>query len=83
MTDLEKNQPSDHTELLRLLAEAKPLVISMYPDERKKWVAESPLAQDILAILAKHPEYYGEVEALDEGIFDEFKAARKSAGAAG
>lgn len=81
MANLKQNQPSDKAELLRLLEEARPIVISMYPDQRKKWVAESPLAQEILTILAKHPEYYGEVGALDDDIFSEFKAGRKSAGA--
>ena len=58
----EKENP-DHITLTRLLGEAKPLVEPLFPDQKKKWVAETPLAQDIIAILAKHPEYYEEVRA--------------------
>jgi len=58
------NEHSDHLALTRLLQEAKPLMEPMFPDQQKKWVAESPLAQEISAILVKHPEYYDEVRAL-------------------
>jgi hypothetical protein len=58
----EKENP-DHVTLTRLLGEAKPLVEPLFPEQKTKWVAESPLAQDIIAILAKHPEYYDEVRA--------------------
>jgi hypothetical protein len=33
------------------------------PDQQKRWVANSPLAQKISTILVKHPEYYDEVYA--------------------
>jgi hypothetical protein len=36
----------------------------MFPDQQKKWLAESPLAQEIKSILANHPEYYNEVRAV-------------------
>jgi len=81
MTDLNKNEASDQTELLRLLEEARPIVISMFPDQRRKWVSESSLAQEISDILARHPEYYGQISALNDDLFSEFKAGRKSAGA--
>jgi hypothetical protein len=41
----------------------------MYPHQQKKWVTESPLAQEISAILANHPEYYEEIRAQMGGIF--------------
>jgi hypothetical protein len=65
---IESEHP-DHLELTRLLREAKPLMAPMFPDQQKKWVAESPLAQEISAILAKHPEYYDEIRARVGGIF--------------
>jgi len=34
----------------------------MFRDQKEKWIAESPLAREISAILAKHPEYYGEIQ---------------------
>jgi hypothetical protein len=60
---------SDHPELTRLLQQAKPLLEPMFPDQKKKWVSESPLAQEISTLLVKHPEYYDEISALVGGIF--------------
>jgi NADH dehydrogenase FAD-containing subunit len=68
-----ENEHPDHFELRCLLQEAKPLVMPMFPDQRKKWVAESSLAQEIVAILVKHPQYYDEFRALEGGIFAELK----------
>jgi hypothetical protein len=65
---------ADHLELMRLLQQAKPLMEPMFPDQRKKWVAESPLAQEISAILVKHPEYYDEISAHVGGIFPKPKS---------
>ena len=62
-------QNPDRLELSRLLQQAKPLVEPLYPDQQKKWAAESPLAQEISALLAKHPEYYDEIRAQVGGIF--------------
>jgi hypothetical protein len=58
----EKEDP-DHVTLTRLLGQAKPLVEPLFPDQKSKWVAESEVAQGIIAILAHHPEYYDEVRA--------------------
>ncbi|MGC1685880.1 MAG: hypothetical protein WA734_09695 [Candidatus Acidiferrales bacterium] len=55
---------SDHSKLMNLLEQAKPLELTLYPDQQKVWVAESPLAQEIKSILAAHPEYYPEVRAV-------------------
>ncbi len=63
------NELADHLELTTLLKQAKPLLEPMFPDQRKKWVAESPLAQEISAILVKHPEYYDEITAHMGQIF--------------
>jgi hypothetical protein len=65
---------SDHLELTRLLQETKPILEPMFPDQKKKWVAESPLAQEICAMLVKHPEYYDEVTAHVGGIFPKPKS---------
>jgi len=66
---------SDHLELTRLLKEAKPLLEPMYPDQKKQWISESPLAQDIAALLARHPEYYDEISAhVGAGIFPKPKS---------
>lgn len=62
-------QNSDRIELSRLLQQAKPLVEPLYPDQQKQWAAESPLAQEISALLGKHPEYYDEIHAQIGGIF--------------
>ena len=59
-----KDEHPDHLRLTELLEEAKPLMLPMYSDQQKVWVAESPLAQEIKSILAKHPEYYPEVSAV-------------------
>jgi hypothetical protein len=66
MTDI---QNRDHFELSRLLEQAKPLVTPLYPDQQKQWAAASPLAQEISALLLKHPEYYDEIHARIGAIF--------------
>ena len=62
-------QNPDRLELSRLLQEAKPLVAPLFPDQQKQWAVESPLAQEISALLAKHPEYYDEIHAHIGGVF--------------
>ena len=62
-------QNPDRLELARLLQQAKPLVAPLYPDQQKQWAAESPLAQEISALLAKHPEYYEEIHTHIGGVF--------------
>lgn len=62
-------QDTDHLKLKQLLNEAKALNLTMFPDQQKTWVAQSPLAQEIKSLLAKHPEYYGEVRAIVGGVF--------------
>jgi hypothetical protein len=74
---MSENEHPDHLELTRMLQEAKPLMAPMFPDQQKKWVAESPLAQEISAILVKHPEYYDEVRAHFGGIFPKPKRPRQ------
>jgi hypothetical protein len=59
-----ENESADHLRLTQLLQEAKALNLPMFPDQQKKWLAESPLAQEIKSILANHPEYYNEVRAV-------------------
>ena len=59
----------DRLDLSRLLQQARPIVIPLYPDQQKQWAAESPLAQEISALLAKHPEYYDEIHVQIGGIF--------------
>ena len=71
---MNENEHPDHVELMRLLQEAKPLMAPMFPDQKKKWVAESPLAQEISAILLKHPEYYDEIRTHIGGIFPKPKS---------
>ena len=66
MTD---NEQPDHAQPMTLLEEAKALNLTMFPDQQKVWVAESPLAQEIKSILAKHPEYYAEVTAAVGKVF--------------
>ena len=63
-TSAKQDEHPDHLRLTELLEEAKPLMLPMYSDQQKVWVAESPLAQEIKSILAKHPEYYSEVSAV-------------------
>jgi hypothetical protein len=41
----------------------------LFPDQKKKWAADSPLAQEISEILAKHPEYYDEIRAQVGEVF--------------
>ena len=64
-----ENQATDHVELMRLLEAAKPLMEPLFPDQKKKWAADSPLAQEISDILKKHPEYYEEIRAHVGDIF--------------
>jgi hypothetical protein len=69
-----QDEHPDHLRLKQLLEEAKPLMLPMYPDQQKVWVAESPLAQEIKSILAKHPAYYPEVSAVvGDKVFPEPK----------
>ena len=67
-------EDADHLKLKELLEEAKALNLTMFPDQQKVWVAESPLAQEIKSILAKHPEYSAEVRAVVGGVFPEPKS---------
>ena len=53
----------EHIELMRLLDAAKPIMEPLFPDQVKEWATSSALAQEINAILAKHPEFYDEVRA--------------------
>jgi len=62
-------QNSDRIELSRLLEQAKPLVAPVYPHQYKQWAEESPLAQEISVLLAKHPEYYDEIHAEIGEVF--------------
>ena len=71
---MSENEHPDHLELARLLQQAKPLMAPMFPDQKKKWVTESPLAQEISAILLKHPEYYEEICTHIGGIFPKPKS---------
>jgi hypothetical protein len=66
---MSENENPDHLELMRLLQEAKPLTEPLFPDQQKKWAAESPLAQEISAILVNHPEYYDEIRAHIGEVF--------------
>jgi hypothetical protein len=66
-----KNEPPEHRELRYLLQEAKAIVLPMGPDQRKKWVAESRLAQEIYAILVQHPQYYEEFRDFVGQVFPE------------
>ena len=66
-----QNEHPDHLQLKELLEEAKPLMLPMFPDQQTVWVAESPLAQEIKSILARHPEYYAEVRAVVGAAFSE------------
>jgi hypothetical protein len=51
----------------------------MFPDQQKVWVSESPLGQEIKAMLAKHPEYYAEVRAAVGDVFPEPQGKSASA----
>ena len=68
-TTANENEHPEHLQLKQLLDEAKPLMLPMFPDQQKVWVAESPLAQGIKSLLAKHPEYYDEIRAVVGEIF--------------
>jgi hypothetical protein len=70
---MNENEHPDHLHLRDLLQQAKRLLIPMPPIQQNKWVANSPLAQEISIILAKHPEYYAEFRALVGGLFPEPK----------
>jgi len=70
---MDETEHLDHLKLRDLLQQAKRLLISMSPIQQKKWVADSPLAQEISVILAKHPDYYTEFRSLVSGIFPEPK----------
>ena len=67
-------EDADHLKLKELLEEAKALELQLYPDQQKVWVEESPLAQEIKSILAKHPEYYAEIRAVVGGVFPQPKS---------
>ena len=69
-----ENEHPDHLQLKQLLEEAKALMLPMFPDQQKVWVAESPLGQEIKSILAKHPEYYDEISAHVGSIFPKPKS---------
>jgi hypothetical protein len=71
---MNENEHPDHLHLRDLLQQAKRLLIPMPPIQQNKWVANSPLAQEISIILAKHPEYYAEFRALVGGLFLEPKS---------
>jgi hypothetical protein len=68
---MDENEHPDHLHLRDLLQQAKRLLIPMSPIQQNKWVADSPLAQEISLILVKHPEYYAEFRSLVGGIFPE------------
>ena len=63
------NESPDRLQLKQLLDQAKPLMLPMVPDQRKKWLSESPLAQEIKSLLANHPEYYEDVRAAVGDVF--------------
>jgi hypothetical protein len=71
---MNQNEHPDYVALTRLMQEAKPLLAPMFPDQLKNWAADSPLAQEISTILAKHPEYYEEVHAHMGAIFPKPKS---------
>ncbi|MGA7222893.1 MAG: hypothetical protein WA673_15630 [Candidatus Acidiferrales bacterium] len=68
------SEDPDHLKLKELLEEAKALELPLFSDQQKVWVSESPLAQEIKSILAKHPEYYAEIRAVVGGVFSEPKS---------
>jgi hypothetical protein len=70
---MNENEHSDHLRLRGLLQQARLLLLPMSDNQQNKWTTESPLAQEISAILAKHPEYYVEFRAMVGGIFPEPK----------
>lgn len=66
-----ENEPPEHFELRYLMQEAKAIVLPMDSDQRKKWVAESRMAQEIYAILVQHPQYYEEFRGFVGQLFPE------------
>lgn len=66
---MSNTQNPDRLELSRLLERAKPLVAPLFPDQRKQWAGESPLAQEISVLLKKNPEFYDEIHGEIAGIF--------------
>ena len=66
---MNETQSPDRVELSRLLQQARPLVAPLYPDQLKQWATDSPLAQELSALLALHPEYYEEIYAQIGAIF--------------
>lgn len=68
------SEDPEHLKPKELLEEAKSLELPLFPDQQKVWVQESPLAQEIKSILAKHPEYYAEVRAVVGGVFPQPKS---------
>ena len=73
-----ENESPDHIQLKQLLDQAKALMLPMFPHQQKVWVAESPLAQEIKSVLAKHPEYYDEIRAAVGDVFPKPKASASS-----
>ena len=69
-----ENEPLEHYELRYLLQEAKAIVPPVCPDQRKKWVAESRIAQEIYAILVQHPQYSEEFRDFVGRLFPEPKS---------
>jgi hypothetical protein len=68
-----ENKLGAHIELRKLLEQAKPLELPMFPELQKTWATESALGQEIKSILAEHPEYYAEVRAVIGEAFPEPK----------
>jgi hypothetical protein len=69
------NESPDRLQLKQLLDQAKPLMLPMFPDQQKKWLSESPLAQEIKSLLAKHPEYYDDIRAaVGDDVFPKPKS---------
>ena len=66
---MSENENADHLKLMRLLQQAKPLTEPLFPDQQRTWAAESPLAQEISAILVNHPEYYDEIRTQIGEVF--------------
>jgi len=81
MTELTRNanESEEHFEFRTLLQEARPIVIGMFPDQKKKWAAEDTLAQEISDILANHPEYYQELGSEFAGIFPDPRGEGRAA----
>ncbi|HXN70943.1 MAG TPA: hypothetical protein VN861_00150 [Candidatus Acidoferrales bacterium] len=71
---MSEKDSADHLRLTQLLEDAKALNLPMFPDQQKKWLAESPFAQEIKLILANHPEYYNEVRAVVGDVFPKPKS---------